>query len=306
MKYYIGIDGGGTKTEFLLADENHKILSRTLRGSASYMQIGEGGLIDLLDEGIENLIRPLQIAKDDEFHTCFGMPLYGEHRNKDEVILKSLKERLGKYRIKTVNDVEAGWAGSLEMESGINIVAGTGSIAFGKNPNGESAKAGGWSEFFSDEGSCYWLGRKAMECFSKEADGRFRKGALYEIMKEKFQLDHDYDLIGILEADYIPYRDRVASLQVCLKDAAMEGDMEAVRLYEHAAYELMLIVRSVHEKLKMGKGCKVSYSGGLFKTEDLILRPFERYLKPLDITLVPPKKTPAEGALLLAKYYENR
>lgn len=123
MKYYIGIDGGGTKTEFLLADENHKILSRTLRGSASYMQIGEGGLIDLLDEGIENLIRPLQIAKNDEFHTCFGMPLYGEHRNKDEVILKSLKERLGKYRIKTVNDVEAGWAGSLEMESGINIVA---------------------------------------------------------------------------------------------------------------------------------------------------------------------------------------
>lgn len=74
MKYYIGIDGGGTKTEFLLADENHKILSRTLRGSASYMQIGEGGLIDLLDEGIENLIRPLQIAKNDEFHTCLGCP----------------------------------------------------------------------------------------------------------------------------------------------------------------------------------------------------------------------------------------
>lgn len=306
MKYYIGIDGGGTKTEFLLADENNKILSRTLRGSASYMQIGEDSLIMLLEEGIESLVKPLQTEAEAEFYTCFGMPLYGEHRDRDRKIIKTMDEKLGRYRIKAVNDVEAGWAGSLKMEPGINIVAGTGSIAFGKNQGGESAKAGGWSEFFSDEGSCYWLGRKAMECFSKEADGRFRKGALYEIMKEKFQLENDYDLIGILEQDYIPYRDRVASLQICLKDAAMEGDMEAVRLYEHAAHELMLIVKSVHEKLKMGKGCKVSYSGGLFRTEDLILKPFARFLKPLDVTLVAPKQTPAEGALLLAKYYENR
>ncbi|MFR7490817.1 MAG: BadF/BadG/BcrA/BcrD ATPase family protein [[Ruminococcus] torques] len=54
-------------------------------------------------------------------------------------------------------------------------MAGTGSIAYGQNKFGTEARAGGWDDGFSDEGSCYWLGKKALELFSKESDGRVKK-----------------------------------------------------------------------------------------------------------------------------------
>ena len=71
--------------------------------------------------------------------------------------------------MKIVNDSVVGWAGSLGLSSGINLVAGTGSIAYGRNDAGEEARAGGWDERFSDEGSCYWLGMKSLELFQKKA-----------------------------------------------------------------------------------------------------------------------------------------
>ena len=71
-----------------------------------------------------------------------------------------------------------GWAGALAGEDGINIVAGTGSIAYGEY-RGRSARAGGWGELFSDEGSAYWLAREGLRLFSRMSDGRAPRGALY-------------------------------------------------------------------------------------------------------------------------------
>ena len=88
--------------------------------------------------------------------------------------------------------------GILGLSSGINLVAGTGSIAYGRNDAGEEARAGGWDERFSDEGSCYWLGMKSLELFfSKESDGRAEKGALLEIFRNRFELKCDFDIIDI-------------------------------------------------------------------------------------------------------------
>ena len=104
--------------------------------------------------------------------------------------------------MKIVNDSAAGWAGSLGLEEGINLVAGTGSIAYGQNKFGTEARAGGWDDGFSDEGSCYWLGKKALELFSKESDGRVKKGKLLEIFRYNFNLKNDFDLIDIFDEVY--------------------------------------------------------------------------------------------------------
>lgn len=306
MKYYIGIDGGGTKTEFQLTNESGQVLAGFRRGSASYKQIQEEGVTELLEKGIADLWKQSGVTEQGACFSCFGMPMYGEHRQHDERIMEQIARRLGRYHIKVVNDVEVGWAGSLELEAGINIVAGTGSIGFGRNQMGEAAKAGGWSEFFSDEGSCYWLGKKAVEYFAKEADGRLEKSELYKLFKFTFELENDYDIIGIIEENYMPYRDKTASLQMILKDAALAGDQWAVQLYEQAAYELSLIVKSIHTRLHMGRGCKVSYSGGLFQVGALVLEPLARYLESLEVNLQSPRRSPAEGAVLLARYYEGR
>ena len=80
-------------------------------------------------------------------------------------------------------------------------------------PDGKTARCGGWNEFFGDEGSCYWVGRKGMELFSKEADGRIPKGPLYSIVKQELHLADDYCFIDEVVTKIAPYRDKVAAFQ---------------------------------------------------------------------------------------------
>ena len=186
------------------------------------------------------------------------------------------------------------------LEEGINLVAGTGSIAYGQNKFGTEARAGGWDDGFSDEGSCYWLGKKALELFSKESDGRVKKGKLLEIFRYNFNLKNDFDLIDIFDEVYKNNRTKTAELQKLLLQAAMQGDEEAIRLYEAAAEELALIIGAVYRKLEFSGDTIVSYSGGLFHAGGFILKPLVRKLEENGICLCPPKYSPVQGAALLA------
>lgn len=301
MNYYLGIDGGGTKTAFVLSNEDGTIIGEHISEGISYRQIGIEGVAEVCSAAVTSLCRENQVNPAD-LSICIGLPNYGESRVSDQRIEALLKESLLPAKTVIVNDCEVGLAGSFGIEPGINIVAGTGSIAFGRNSAREVARSGGWSETFGDEGSCRWLGMKAMECFSKESDGRLPKGALYALIKEQFQVEEDFDVIDIFEAEYYPYRSKIASLQKVLFAAAKAGDASAISLYDQAAGELASIILAVYQKLwKTDEVCRVSYSGGLFKTGDMILSPLREKLSQYPMELVTPKyQEPVYGAVELA------
>jgi len=265
--FFLGIDGGGTKTAFLLINENGDIIEAKTIATVSYKHVGMDNSIALLKETVH------EILNDREAYICLALPNWGESKDGDGEFLSRIKE-ITELPVKIVNDSVVGWAGSLGLSSGINLVAGTGSIAYGRNDAGEEARAGGWDERFSDEGSCYWLGMKSLELFSKESDGRAEKGALLEIFRNRFELKCDFDIIDIFNRRY--------------------------RNDEIAADELAMIVGSVYRKLKFGEGTLVSYSGGLFHAGEFILGPLRERLKTEGVRLCAPKYTPVEGASLLA------
>ena len=306
MKHYIGIDGGGSKTIFAIAGEDGNVLGTVQYGSAFYKQIGENGVIDLLRNGVKDVCRFAECEKTEIACVCFGMPAWGESPVNDKIIEERILNTFPEWNIHIVNDCEVGWAGSLLAEPGINIVAGTGSIAFGKNEDGETARCGGWSEWFSDEGSGYWLGMRCVRLFSRQSDGRDKKGPLYNLVRETLGLSNDMDIVDLFEHEYLPKRDRVASLQKILFQAAKEGDACAIQAYADAAKELFDIVYAVKEKIFAGKDCTVSCSGGIFKTGDVIRKPFVKLLSEEGMELTESKAEPYVGAVLLAKYYENR
>ena len=128
--------------------------------------VGMDNSIALLKETVH------EILNDREAYICLALPNWGESKDGDGEFLSRIKE-ITELPVKIVNDSVVGWAGSLGLSSGINLVAGTGSIAYGRNDAGEEARAGGWDERFSDEGSCYWLGMKSLELFFKR---KRRKG----------------------------------------------------------------------------------------------------------------------------------
>lgn len=297
----MGIDGGGTKTAFVLSNEEGKVIGEHVCEGISYRQIGMEGVVRVCSDAVTLLCEKHQVERAD-LSICIGLPNYGESKGNDQKIEALLKQALSPAKTAVVNDCEVGLAGSFGIEPGINIVAGTGSIAFGRNASREVARSGGWSEYFSDEGSCRWMGIKTMEYFSKESDGRLPRAALYTLVKEHFQVEEDFDVIDIFEAEYLPYRSKIASLQKVLFAAAKAGDASAISLYDQAAKELTGIILAVHGKLwKKDEVCRISYSGGLFKTGDMILDPLKEKLSQYHMELVQPKyKEPVYGAVELA------
>ena len=232
---------------------------------------------------------------------AMGLPCFGESEEGDRELLRAFTSAFSEIPLCLTNDVEVGWAGSLGLTPGINVVAGTGSIAFGKDEAGATARCGGWSEFFSDEGSCYDIGRKALQLFSKQADGRVPEDEFYSVFRKRLNIENDFDIIDIVHDQYTGSRDKVASLQFVVRDAALAGSLSARNLYITAAEELCNLVFAIRNSLNFQQNpYMVSYSGGLFKTGDLILPYFFEGIEALGGKPVSPKYEPMYGALLLA------
>ena len=227
------------------------------------------------------------------------MPTYGEGGAEDESVANQFRAMFLNIPTTIVNDAKVGWAGALAMNPGVNIVAGTGSIAFGCDGNGNCARSGGWSELFSDEGSGYWLGRMALGLFAKESDGRAPKSALYYLMKTHLDIRHDEEICSIARQKVFTSRHNVAKLQLILANAALQGDESAAWLYNLAGRELASCVHAVVKKLNFKGVANVSYSGGIFNVGDLILAPFKNALG-RGVVLHEPILCPEVGAALIA------
>lgn len=301
MKYYIGVDGGSTKTIVAISTENGVPLKMLTRNGCSYQSVGIDTSVRILSGGIKELLNSMKLHLSDCAGCCIGMPCFGENTSIDKVIEDRMKELLFPLPVHIVNDVEVGWAGSLECREGIHINAGTGSIVFGRDKKENSARCGGWYEFYGDEGSCYWIGRQAMGLFSKQADDRIPKNALYKIVREHLGLVNDFYFTDVIRENWAPYRWKVAEFQVYAYEAYKEGDISVKILYANAAKELALMVKTVKEKLNFSmEQINVSYSGGLFQTEELILEPLKNELESLGCLLKEPLHSATEGALLMA------
>lgn len=302
--YFLGIDGGGTKTAFEIIDEKGNILSLIKTSNSDYIQIGKEGFGRVIAEGALSACEKANISLSDVCFTCIGTPCFGEIASDVPDLIANAKAALQSDRVECVNDVEVAWAGSLACKPGINILAGTGSMAYGVDQKNNSLRVGGWGCFCGDEGSAYWLGKKLIELFTKQADGRLPRGKTYDIVTKKFGLTSDFDFISVVLNDLDCKRDEIAKLQLLLNEAAEQGDIYAFEVYRQAASELAQLVSAIINKLDFDSGetIKVSYSGGVFKAGELIFAPLKEYLREYDITYREPLLSPVSGAALKAAY----
>ena len=141
---FLGVDGGGTKTQFVVVDRDGNLVESCEGPNSYYPEIGIDGLRDVLAEGLAAVLDPAGIDGSAIAHAFFGLPAYGED-SAAQVLLDALPEPLlGHRRYRCGNDMVCAWAGSLGGEDGVNIVAGTGSIGYGERRG--RLRAGGWGE----------------------------------------------------------------------------------------------------------------------------------------------------------------
>lgn len=294
MTRYLGVDGGGTKTAFVLIDEHARVVAEAT-GPTLYAFPADQALIRrVLGDGIAALgPEPVE-------HAFFALPGYGES-SPDLPVLRSVPgEVLGHDRYDVGNDMVAGWEGSLGGADGINVVAGTGSIAYGEWA-GRSARAGGWSEVFGDEGSGYWVAVRGLQAFSRMSDGRLPAGPLQRRILEATGAPSLLDVIGVVSGEWANDRTRIASLSRVVVDAAEAGDAVAAGILTDAGGELAALAEAVRSELAVPDQDPVplSYSGGMFSAAP-VLAAFRDALG-ARFELVEPLHGPAIGAALHAR-----
>ena len=299
--YYLGIDGGGTKTAFVLINKKGEVQAYNVKKTCHYIQVGFDQFKNILKKGIEKLCKEANCSVGDIDYSFLGLPGFGENQDDIPILEGYVEEILKTKNFRCGNDVEAGWAGSLACEPGINIVGGTGAIGFGKDSSGNTARASGWGYYCGDEGSAHWLGKKLISLFGKEADGRLEKTPIYQIVRDEFNLKRDLDFITVVYDKLEMKRDKIASIAPLLYKAAEQGDQQAIDLYKEAAYEHSLTVKAIMNELAFNteKKILISYSGGVFKAGKYVLEPLKNYL-PDNTKLIKPRLLPVTGAALFA------
>ncbi len=299
MKYFLGIDGGGTSTEYTLIDELGNILATAIGGTTHIMQISRFEFAERLTQGVKKCTDTAGIKTHEITYTFAGIPGYGEFEEHMTFVSTCIHDILGSKNFTIGNDCVAGWASGHAGAPGINLVSGTGSIGYGRDSQGREFRSGGWGDFCGDEGSAYWLGKKLTELFAKQSDGRIKKGPLYDIVREELYLETDFQIIGFVTDILGKDRTKIADLSKLLYIAAASGDESAISAYADAAYELCLVIKAVANGLEFDSIIPVTVSGGVFNAGDFIMVPLLKCLGD-SFEYKTSVTDPAKGAALLA------
>jgi N-acetylglucosamine kinase-like BadF-type ATPase len=299
--YYLGIDGGGTKTKYTVADDNlEKVIE--LEGDTIHIhQIGIEGIKKEITEKLNIIFTELKISAEDIAYTFAGVPGYGESLDDMNQIDAAMKE-LFKMPYKMGNDAVNGWAAGTACKPGINIVAGTGSIAFGMNEQGKIARCGGFGPGIGDDGSAYWIGLRVINEYTKQKDGRAEKTMLTDLLEQKYSIGYEFEIVDIVFNRLKFNRTDIAKFSMICAEAANKGCTASKNIFEEAANEIFAHVKVLAKKLNFKNGFVISYTGGVFNAGDLILNPLIELINEsgLKCKLQEPQLEPWDGAVLLA------
>ena len=307
MKYYVGIDGGGTKTKFLLADEDLKIVAEHIGSSCYYLACGFDGLTKLIDEGIETVCKTAGINRSEIVSAFAGLSGYDDSKSVNAPIEAAVAAGMKGIPCQVANDSENALAGALGGEPGINIIAGTGSIAAGRNAAGEVAKCGGGMHIIgTDEGSAYWISIRLMHEFTKQDDGRHERTLLYDKIKEILNVEDKQDMISHIVDDWKLERDKMSTLAPLCAELYDAGEPTSIRIMNQVVDEFAEMAIAIYGRLGFTEVIPVSGTGGVFKMGERITTPLNKKLAEHNMKFVQPLYDPGIGALILARKKGSR
>lgn len=296
-KFYLGVDGGQSSTTALIANESGRIVGRGNSGPCNHIRGPEGRLkfAEAINGCVSEACREASLSSETLVFTSACLGFSGGPEDK-EVETRALI-RSSTYKI--THDAEIALAGATAGEPGIIIIAGTGSMAFGRNAQGKTARAGGWGYVFGDEGGAFDLARRALRAALRFEEGWGGPTLLREDLLEATGARDANDLLHKFYAD-LP-RPAVAALAPLVSRAAERGDESAREILRSAAAKLAWFVEGAyHQLFRAGEMPVIVPIGGVFKSE-LLTRDFaDSIRKSINCPIESPRMSPAAGAVLEA------
>ena len=295
MKLFLGVDGGQSGTTAAIGDETGRILGTGEAGPCNHAAAGEGRA--KLERAVAGSVGAacaqagLDAAAVRFEAACFGMS--GGPDDKREIVAAMLRVE----RLVVTDDAVISLAGATGTGQGIVTIAGTGSIAFGRNPAGRTARAGGWGYIFGDEGGGFDIARQAARAALRLEEGWGPPTVLRETLLGATGSESANQMLHRFYTGEWP-RSRVATLASLVDLAAVAGDAVALRILRGAARQLAKLAGAVREELwAPAAQLEIAYAGGVFRSGTL-LETFRMLVEAREgVRCVPPRRGPAEGAL---------
>ena len=294
MALYLGIDGGQTATKVAVGDEAGRVLGRGVAGPCNHVSAEQARekLEITITVAVSNALEDAGLPQSGfSFRSaCCGMS--GGPEDKKKILGKVLNAE----RLEVVTDAHIALWGGTGGAPGVVVIAGTGSIAFGQNARGETARAGGWGYVFGDEGGGFDLVRQALRAALRAEEGWGPETSLRRKLLEAGNAPDSNSLMHWFYTRDWP-RPRIAALAPLVNEAAEEGDAEAARILKGAGRSLADLALAVKLQLfPAPQAPPVVMVGGLFHSPGLRTR----FLHGVGENAIDPRRPPDVGALIRA------
>ncbi len=274
MALYLGIDAGGTKTDCAVSN-GAELLGQATGESCKLARVGKEKARQVLQDAVNRACDSARVMPRDIQHVCIGMA----GASLPEAVTwaqETIREVIPGATIYVAGDHVIAHRAAFGTSHGVLVVSGTGSIAFGRNQNGETSRAGGWGPSVSDEGSAFWVGREAVTAALHAYDLGRSNGMLPLIAK----------CWGVAPEEVVRMANasepRFAELAAAVATEAENGDQVAREIAERAGQQLALLSDAVIRRLWPNGGVvPVALAGGVLQGSSLVRNSFKDAMRDL-------------------------
>ena len=264
-QYFLGVDGGQSSTTALIGDDAGAVVGFGRGGPCNHVGAAEGRakFLSAIGGCVQQACDAAGLASPEFAAACLGFS--GGPADKETLV----RELISAERLTVTHDALIALSGACAGEPGLITIAGTGSIAFGRNAEGTTARAGGWGYIFGDEGSAFDITRQALRAALRHEEGWGPRTALRSVLLETTGARDANVLLHWFYTAEWP-RSRVARLSKLVDEAAASGDPVAQQIIDGAARDLAGLAAAVRAQLfAAGEPARVAYIGGVFRSERL-------------------------------------
>ncbi|WP_078502827.1 N-acetylglucosamine kinase [Paenibacillus selenitireducens] len=298
LRYVAGLDGGGTKTAVSIADETGRIVHTFRSGALNFNGQDEESIGNSLQSIFAEIARVCG-SIDHCVQVCVGTA--GVSNPTVRLRLEAMVRATGyQHGLWITGDQETALWGAHGRPYGIILIAGTGSICYGKNDSGLTHRAGGCGYLIDDEGSGYSIGRDLISALVRAQDGRLPETLITRLVYEQLGVSSLQQIIGFVYDKGTNKKD-IAALAPILSDACLQGDTAALHIASKSAQSLLELAEPVVEQLMMQQA-SLAMAGSVLLENTYVQRAFvdmlkQRYPK---LNCITPQNDASTGAVLMA------
>lgn len=299
---FLGLDGGGTKTEAVLIDARNREIARATSGPSNYHSVGQTTAQASLHTAIGQVLSRAGMTREDV--GAIGLGMAGVARPRDHQVMRGLLAQVTPaVHLAIAHDAEAALVGGIGRRYGAALIAGTGAIAYGVNDRGQTQRADGWGYLLGDDGSGYWIGREALRALARACDGRGPPTMLHDLLFAELGLNACSELVSrVYAADVgVP---QIAALAPSVHLAAQQNDAVARDILRQAGERLGSTLCTVILGLEMGEQAfEIVLLGGVLTAKGIAWEVTVAKIRDTApcAAVIKPRHDAAFGAALLAR-----